>query len=103
ILCFKIFNLFYLTKRRLKSMSVIMLFAIDDAKTQKIDLKEPYEFKININDMRNKKVCVKDNIKVYIPSNEVVQREKDGNIELELYSNKEHSYEIENCYTIGPR
>ncbi len=82
---------------------MIILFAIDDAKAQKIDLKEPYEFKININDMRNKKVCVKDIIKIYVPSNEVAQREKDGNIELELYNNKEHNYEIENCYTIGPR
>ena len=48
-------------------MSRIMLFAIDDTKTQKIEL-----------------------------SNEVAQKEKDGN-------SKEHSYEIENCYTIGPR
>lgn len=82
---------------------MIMLFAIDNTQIQKTDLKEFYEFKININDMRSKKLCVKDNIKIYIPSNEVAQREKDGNMELELYNNKEHSYEIENCYTIGPR
>ena len=60
-------------------MSMIMLFAIDNTQIQKTDLKEFYEFKININDMRSKKLCVKDNIKIYIPSNEVAQREKDGN------------------------
>lgn len=77
-------------------MSMIMLFAIDDTKAQKIELKDPYEYKVNINEIKSEKVCVKDNIKIYIPSNEVAQKEKDGN-------SKEHSYEIENCYTIGPR
>jgi preprotein translocase subunit SecF len=84
-------------------MSMIMLFAIDDTKAQKIELKDQYEYKVNINEIKTKKVCVKDNIKIYIPSNEVAQKEKDGNIELEMYNSKEHSYEIENCYTIGPK
>jgi len=29
-----------------------------------------YEYKVNINEIKSKKVCVKDNIKIYIPSNE---------------------------------
>ncbi|MEO0153322.1 MAG: hypothetical protein ABIL24_06450 [candidate division WOR-3 bacterium] len=80
-----------------------MLLAVDDIKIQKkINLNEPYEYKVSAPEVKNKQVCIKEDIKINLGV-EKVQHIKDGNMEIQLETPKENTYNIENCYIVSPK
>jgi len=84
-------------------MSLFLIIVSEDInKINKITLNEPYIYNISLPEQKNKKICINENIKISVGS-EKVSQEKIDNMEIVLETPKEKTYELENCYTIGPR
>ncbi len=84
-------------------MSLLILLTADDLKVQKkIELNEPYEYKVSLSEIKGKKICMKEEIKVNIGFSQIY-KETDKHMEIVIESPKENVYQLENCYTTSPR
>ncbi len=84
-------------------MSLLILLTADDFKVQKkIELNKPYEYKVSLSEIKDKKVCIREEIKVNFGVSQAY-KETYKDMEIVIESPKENVYQLESCYNASPR